>query len=169
MGALPLRLAAASAASVTEFDPERIFAALADAGVDYVTVGGMALTAHGVVRATLDVDVIPATPEANLERLAAAIRALGGAPHGEPQTAVTAELLSRDANMRFQTGAGQLDVLCAEHYRRLYPDLRARSVAVEAEGLTVPVASRNDLIRLKAATGRDRDLLDIGDLLALEE
>lgn len=31
------------------------------------------------------------------------------------------------------------------------------------------VVSRNDLIRLKAATGRDRDLLDIGDLLALDE
>ena len=31
------------------------------------------------------------------------------------------------------------------------------------------VASRNDVIRLKAGTGRDRDLLDIGDLLAPEE
>jgi hypothetical protein len=37
------------------------------------------------------------------------------------------------------------------------------------EGTSVRVASRNDLIRLKAGSGRDRDLLDIGDLLALEE
>lgn len=169
MGALPLRLAAAPEASVTEFDPERIFAALADAGVDYVTIGGMALIAHGVVRATLDVDVIPAADEANLERLATAIHALEGAPHEEPRKDVTAELLGRDANMRFQTGAGQLDVLCSVQYRQLYPDLRARSVAVEVERLIVRVASRNDLIRLKAATGRSRDLLDIGDLLALEE
>lgn len=154
---------------MTEFDPERIFAALGGAGVDYVTVGGMALMAHGVVRATLDVDLIPATDEANLTRLAAAIRALGGAPHGEPETPLTAELLGRDANMRFETEAGQLDVLCAEQYRRLYTDLRSRFVTIELEGLAVPVASRNDLIRLKAGTGRDRDLLDIGDLLALDE
>jgi len=154
---------------VTEFQPERIFAALGEAGVDYVTVGGMALAAHGAVRATLDVDLIPATDEDNRDRLAAAIRALGGAPHGEPETAVSAELLGRNANMRFDTEAGQLDVMCAAPYRRLYADLRARSVTIELDGLAIRVASRNDLIRLKAATGRDRDLLDIGDLLALDE
>ena len=71
--------------------------------------------------------------------------------------------------MRFQSGAGQVDLLGAEQYRRLYPDLRSRALKVVVQGVTVTVASRNDLIRLKAGTGRDRDLLDIGDLLALEE
>ncbi len=52
-------------------------------------------------------------------------------------------------------------------YRRLFEDLRA--LALEVDGTPIVVASRNDLIRLKAGTGRDRDLLDIGDLLALEE
>jgi predicted nucleotidyltransferase len=60
-------------------------------------------------------------------------------------------------------------VLCAQVYRRLYPDLRGRSIALELDGVPLRVVSRNDLVRLKAATGRDRDLLDIGDLLALEE
>lgn len=54
-------------------------------------------------------------------------------------------------------------------YRRLFEDLRARALALEVDGTPIVVASRNDLIRLKAGTGRDRDLLDIGDLLALEE
>ena len=52
---------------------------------------------------------------------------------------------------------------------RLYPDLRSRALSVDLDGVAVVVASRNDLIRLKAGTGRDRDLLDIGDLLALDE
>ena len=155
--------------STGDFEPARIFAELAAAGVDYVAVGGIALIAHGVVRATLDVDLIPDTDAANLSDLADAIRSLGGAPHGEPQTDVTPDLLARDANMRFDTEAGQLDVLCAANYRRLYPELRARSVEVQVEGTALRVASRNDLIRLKAGTGRDRDLLDIGDLLALDE
>jgi len=60
-------------------------------------------------------------------------------------------------------------VLAHGQYRRLFADLRARAATVDVEGTPVIVASRNDLIRLKAATGRDRDLLDIGDLLALEE
>lgn len=36
------------------FEPERIVTALNDAGVLYVIVGGLALGAHGVVRATRD-------------------------------------------------------------------------------------------------------------------
>jgi hypothetical protein len=74
------------------------------------------------------VDLIAGPEPANLGRLADAISSLGGVPHGEPQTEVTAELLARDANMRFDTDAGQL-----------------------------------------AGSGRDRDLLDMGDLLALDE
>jgi hypothetical protein len=154
---------------VTDFEPQAIFAALAEAAVDYVTVGGFAVAAHGVVRATVDVDLIPAPGDGNLERLQRAMETLDAKPDGEPGTAVTAELLGRDANMRFQSRAGQIDLLCAEQYARLYPDLRARAVELDVDGTPVVVASRNDLIRLKAGTGRDRDLLDIGDLLALDE
>ncbi|MGH2837233.1 MAG: DUF6036 family nucleotidyltransferase [Thermoleophilaceae bacterium] len=154
---------------MTDFQPAAIFRALDESNVDYVTVGGMAVIAHGVVRATVDVDLIPNSNRENLQRLAAALAALGATPDGEPDTAVAAELLGRDANMRFQSPAGQIDVLLAEQYRRLYDDFRRRSVEVEVEGTPIVVVSRNDLIRLKAGTGRDRDLLDVGDLLALEE
>lgn len=154
---------------MTEFRPDLIFSTLAAERVRYVGVGAIALIAHGVVRATRDADIVPDPAPANLARLATAITALGGRPRGEPETSVTAELLGRDANMRFDTDAGQLDVLCSEAYRHRYPDLDSRAVDTEAEGVPIRVVSRNDLILLKAATGRDRDLLDIGDLLALEE
>lgn len=154
---------------MSEFAPEEIFGAFGEARVDYVTVGGFAVIAHGVVRATVDVDVIPDPEPANLQRLAHALIALGAEPEGEPSTRVTARLLARAANMRFQSDAGQIDVLGAEQYRRLYPDLRSRAIEVDAGGVPVVVVSRNDLIRLKAGTGRDRDLLDIGDLLAADE
>ncbi len=154
---------------MTGFDPEAIFLALAGARVDYVTVGGFAVIAHGVVRATVDVDILPAPDPGNLARLAEALVRLRAHPAGEPGTAITPDLLGRDANMRFVTSAGQLDVLASSQYRRLFEDLRARALALEVDGTPIVVASRNDLIRLKAGTGRDRDLLDIGDLLALEE
>lgn len=146
-----------------------MLAALAEAGVEYAVVGGVALIAHGVVRSTLDLDIVPDPAQANLDRLQGAIESLGGVPDGERATPVTTELLARAANMRFDTDAGQMDVLLADQYRRLYPDLSRRAVSAEVEGLEIRVVSRNDLIRLKAGTGRDRDLLDIGDLLALEE
>lgn len=161
--------AAGSRTGGPEFRPDRIFAALSSHEVEYVAVGGIALIAHGVVRATIDVDVIPDPADENLALLAAAIRSLHGGPYGEPGTAVTAELLARDANMRFDTESGQLDLLCAADYRRLYPDLRARSIVADLDGVEIRVVSRNDLVRLKAASGRDRDLVDIGDLLAQDE
>ena len=154
---------------MSEFRPADVFAALRDARADYVTVGGIAVVAHGVVRATIDVDIVPSPNAENRERLAAALGALGAQPAGAPGVTITRSLLDRDANMRFDTDAGQVDVLAAEQYRRLYPDLRARALEVEVDGVSIVVASRNDLIRLKAGTGRDRDLLDIGDLLALDE
>lgn len=153
---------------MTDFDPERVFAALAEHAVDYVTVGGMALAAHGVVRATVDVDIIPSPAPDNLNRLRAALAGLRATPHGEPQTDIDVALLARDANMRFETDAGQLDVLLAEPYRRGFSELAARAERFSVGATVVVVVSRNDLILLKAATGRDRDLLDIGDLLAAD-
>ena len=137
--------------------------------MDYVLVGAFAVAVHGVVRATTDVDLIPNPDPENLARLAEAIAALDGSPSGEPGTPVTAELLAREANMRFETAAGQLDVLLGVPYRHRFPALRSSAVTVELEEAKVVVASRNDLIRLKAGTGRDRDVIDIGDLLALDE
>ncbi len=40
------------------FDPEAILAAFNGHGVEYVVVGGLAVAAHGVVRATADLDVV---------------------------------------------------------------------------------------------------------------
>lgn len=152
-----------------EFRPDQILSSLADNGVQYVAVGATALIAHGVIRATLDVDIVPDPAPDNLERLASAIHALHGAPRGEPGTLVTSQLLAREANMRFDTQAGPLDVLGAAQYRRMFADLHERSIQTEVDGVPIRVVSRNDLIRLKAGSGRDRDLLDIGDLLALDE
>jgi len=52
------------------FAPEEIVAALNAGEVAYVIVGGIAVAAHGVVRATADLDLVPEASAENLERLA---------------------------------------------------------------------------------------------------
>jgi len=104
------------------FDPREIFAALIGHQVAFVTVGAFALVAHGVVRATGDVDVVPESAAGNRERLAQALAALEAVPDGEPGTPVDAALLARDANMRFQTRHGSRR--CASSAAR--PRARAR-------------------------------------------
>ncbi len=121
-----------------------------------------------MVRATGDVDAVPEPADVNRERLVQALAELEAVPDGEPGTPVDTVLLPRDANMGFQTRYGQLDLLCTRQYEELYPRLAANAVVAEAAGLAIPVIGREDLIALKAAAGRDKDVVDIGDLLALD-
>ncbi|HEX4110641.1 MAG TPA: hypothetical protein VHX88_21105 [Solirubrobacteraceae bacterium] len=59
------------------FDPRELAAALHRGAVDYVIIGGLAVAAHGYVRATEDLDIVPAPDRGNLERLARVLRELG--------------------------------------------------------------------------------------------
>jgi hypothetical protein len=82
------------------FEPERILAALNAAGVAYVIVGGIAVAAHGAIRATADVDVVPDPSATNLDSLAAVLNDLG-ADHALP-----GESLSRPVSFNLQTHSG---------------------------------------------------------------
>jgi hypothetical protein len=42
-----------------DFDPERMLSALAEGGVRFVLIGGMAAVLHGDVGVTVDLDVVP--------------------------------------------------------------------------------------------------------------
>jgi hypothetical protein len=151
------------------FSPQEIFAALRRHAVDYVTIGGIAANAHGSRRLTLDVDIIPAPDEANYERLAAALDELG-----VPATAVDSQFreldprdgfdLARAGILKLPTAAGDLDVLNGVPGAAPYGDLRARAIEVEVRGTPVWIASLDDVIAMKRATARPRDLRDIADL-----
>jgi hypothetical protein len=156
------------------FSPQEIFAALHLHGVDYVAIGGFAANAHGSRRLTLDVDIIPAPEEANYQRLAAALDELGA-----PDSAVDSAFrdldprdgfdLARARVLRLPTAAGDLDVLNGAPGAPPYADLSARAIEVEVRGTPIRIASVDDLIAMKRASGRPQDLRDIADLTGLEE
>lgn len=151
------------------FSPEGIFAVLQRHSVDYVAIGGVAASAHGSRRVTLDVDVIPEPSDANYRRLAAALDDLDA-----PQTAVDSDFRSLDPRDNFDlarakvlklaTASGDLDIVNGAPGAPPYEDLRSRAVEVEVRGIRIPLASVDDLIAMKRATGRPRDLRDIADL-----
>lgn len=53
------------------FEPGPLLERLADAGVEFVIIGAFAVIAYGYVRATRDLDIVPAPTPENYERLAA--------------------------------------------------------------------------------------------------
>src|SRR3954467_1734835 len=93
----------------TPFEPERIVEALNRGGVRYVIVGGLAAGAHGVVRATRDLDLVPDPDAPNMDRLAGVLSDLGG--RHPIMDALTGAELARPVSMKVQTKSGEVHVL----------------------------------------------------------
>ncbi len=160
--------------SEAAFSPQAIFAALQRHDVDYVAIGGIAANAHGSRRLTLDVDIVPAPEESNYDRLAAALDELSA-----PEVAVDSSFreldprdsfdLARATILKLPTAAGDLDVLNRAVGAPPYGDLRRRAIEVEVRGASVRIASLDDLIAMKRASGRPQDLRDIAELTDIDE
>jgi hypothetical protein len=147
------------------FDAREMFRALARHQVEYVTIGGIAVQAHGGQRVTQDLDVGIAASSENVERLAAALtdldaRILG--PDGERSRSVpTALLLGSSDQCHLVTTHGRLDVITLPAHLGAFRDVRDRAHNVPLGDVTVPIAHRDDLVRMKQAAGRPQDLADL--------
>jgi len=154
------------AKSDVPLDAERILRVLAEHGVDYVLIGGLAVQTHGHVRTTIDADLIPAPDPANLERLAAALRSLDAEilNVGEEDTPIDAKMLPRATIWQFATRDGGVDVMHEVPGGRPYAELSKRALHVQLGEIDVPVVDLDDLIRMKLARGRPTDLADVAAL-----
>jgi hypothetical protein len=143
---------------------------LAEADVEFVVVGGLALNAWGVVRGTKDVDVVLATETENLERVAAVAVAAGGrVQEGEAllgSRPSIAAALAGGKQLAIETDLGRLDVVQGLEGVPSFQELRSRAAEAEILGSKVWVCSRDDLKAMKRAAGRTRDLADLEDLEA---
>jgi len=151
---------------VQPLDAERIFAVLHAHGVDYVVVGGIAVQVHGHVRMTADVDLIPSPSPANLARLADALNELHASVlnPGSEHLSISAQMLPRSTLWQFSTKHGDVDVLHEAEGAAPYSQLRERALVIELGDLTLVIAGRDDLIRMKRAVGRPVDVADIAAL-----
>lgn len=150
----------------TPLDAERILRALAEHGVEYVLIGGLAVQTHGHVRTTNDADLIPAPDPANLERLAAALHSLEARVlnTGEEETEIDAKMLPRATIWQFASRDGGIDVMHEVPGGRPYDELSKRALHVRLGEIDVPVVDLDDLIQMKLARGRPVDLEDVASL-----
>lgn len=151
-----------------------IFAALDRNGVRYLVVGGFAAIAHGVVRATTDVDImVDPTPE-NYRALSTALtRDLGPSAVEWETQFLDIDLddevdLARAAVFRVRTAAGVVDVINRTAGAQPYFVLIRTAELADLGEFSIPVISRAHLLEMKLAANRPKDQLDIGELLALE-
>jgi len=147
-------------------EAERIFEVLAEHGVEFVVVGGVAVQVHGHVRMTNDVDLIPAPERANLDRLAKALHELKARVlnPGSENLEIDASMLPRATLWQFSTDLGDIDLLHDAPGAAAFGELRSRALVVKLGDTSIPIAGLDDLIAMKRAAGRPVDLEDIAAL-----
>jgi hypothetical protein len=134
--------------------------------VDYLLIGGLAVAAHGFPRGTTDVDITAGPVHDNLTRLAAALQELdatlrdvGGLDHDLSPT--NPDDLALGGNWTLTTRHGNLDVFADPRGAAPYDQLHTRSHVAHIDGLKIRVVGVDDLIAMKLAAGREKDLKDL--------
>jgi hypothetical protein len=154
------------------FDPVRVLQHLSDGSVRYIVIGGVAANLLGSPTVTADVDICYARDQPNLEALARVLSALHarlrGAEPGLPFR-LDAKTLRAGDTFTFVTDAGDLDVLGTPAGTRGFDDLVRAASPMDVDGFRILVADVNDLIRMKLAAGRPKDLIEAEVLGALRE
>jgi len=133
-----------------------MLAALCAAGVEFLVVGAYAMAAHGLPRATGDIDIWVRPTRPNAERV---MRALQG--FGAPLFGLTIEdLLRLDTVFQIGVAPSRIDILTGITGVS-FEEAWTNCLAVTIDEQSVPVIGLADLMRNKAATGRPRDQADL--------
>lgn len=150
---------------------------LAEEGVRFVVVGGLAVVMRGHQRMTGDVDIVLAMDTENLQRAVQVFKEKGLIPRANVDIEDFANAEIRKSWMvdKGLKGFGLfnpsdptiiLDVILDEDVE--YADLERESNLLPLGRATIPVASVRHLIQMKQKAGRDKDLLDIQALRKME-
>lgn len=142
----------------------------ADAGLEFVVVGGFAGVLHGSSYVTDDLDICAVLTSENVEKLRIALADL------HPVHRITHKKLSflehppagqQVANLYLETDAGVVDVLGTILGLGDFEALQRNAVEIPLFGRRCRVISLEDLIKAKETMGREKDLLTAKELRAI--
>lgn len=129
------------------FEPVEMLEALADFGVEFVLVGGVAQGAHGSAFPTYDVDIAVPGGRPNLRRLGAALASLD------------APAMRLDRGGLFETRAGVIDVTVFPPRDSSYKRLSSDAIEATVGRGEIRIASIDHLIAMREQRGRPYDPL----------
>jgi len=143
-----------------------------DHQVEFVVIGGIAGRLWGSPTVTNDLDVCYRRNPPNLQSLAEALTSIHARVRGvedEVPFQLDASTLANGDSFTFVTDAGNLDILGTPSGTGGYDDLLATATDVDLDQLTVKVCDIEDLIRMKRAAARPKDLIEVEVLAAVRQ
>jgi predicted nucleotidyltransferase len=143
---------------------------LAEEGIDFVVIGGVAVEIHGYARFTKDLDIVYATNAANLERLGKVLVELGATLRGFEDLPFVPDVvtLRRTEILTLDTPLGSLDLLVDPKGSARYEEIRERALRVDLDGIEIRVVGLEDLLSMKRAARRPQDIADVDALLTAD-
>ena len=156
------------------FDPLGALEGLLSHQVDFVVIGGLAARLHGSPTLTDDLDICHSKERTNLERLASALAAMNAYLRlPDPDERVDAildwRLLHATDNITLATDFGPIDCLARPAGITSFDEMKERAAIVNLGSIQIRVASLDDLMAMKQAAGRRKDLIELEILAALKE
>jgi predicted nucleotidyltransferase len=144
---------------------------LADAGVEFIVVGGAAAVLHGAPITTEDLDIVHRRSPQNVARLKSLLDELDARVRelANRQLPPQESVLLGDGHVLLSTRLGPLDCLGTLIDGRGFEELVSHSESITDEGAEFLVVDLPTLIELKTKTGRAKDRLMLPVLIALAE
>lgn len=137
---------------------EKLLVLLAEHGVQFVVVGGIAVTLQGYVRLTEDVDLLVESSAENIDLLLATLSGYG---EGFASQLTRSDFDDSEGAIRIveETEQCQIDIFTRMNSRR-YADAVADASTLMLRGLPIRYASKASLIGWKESSVREKDKLD---------
>jgi hypothetical protein len=131
---------------------------LLEGHVDFVIVGAHALAAHGLPRATGDLDVLVRPTSDNADRIVHALEKFGAplAAHGVSR----ADFEIPENVYQIGLPPRRIDLLTSISGVS-FDEARDSQIVIHLEGMDLPVLGRATLVKNKRAAGRPKDLVDL--------
>jgi hypothetical protein len=153
---------------LSEFDLRSLLEALNAKGVRFVVIGGVAVGAHGYVRGTEDLDLVPDPDPENLKRLTEALTELESTLPTVAERPFNPEsdagVIRRGGNVTAMTRFGGLDIVQRARGVPSYSQLIEDAVKSDLLGIPVFICSLTRLREMKEAQDREQDRADLANL-----
>lgn len=139
------------------------------AKLKFAVVGGYALALHGLVRATMDVDFVLSLTKEDFELAEKTLQKIGLQSRlpiraqdliSMRQEYIENRNLIAWSFVDYKNPSRQVDILITKDLKTM--DIEKVSVG----GRKIPVASLNELLKMKTESGRPQDLIDIESIKA---
>lgn len=151
-------------------DIERAITAMASESVDFLIIGGVALTIHSAAYVTYDIDFCFAREKANLEKIIRALKPFSPRLRDfpkDPPFIWDSSTLANGSVFTLETSIGDIDLLSEVKGLGTFDEVLKESETFHLFGFDVHILSVDGLIRAKTAAGREKDIPGLKHLEAI--